>query len=213
MNGRYEWLSRDPGFRALVGIAQRRRCAAQQIVIAEGGQASKLYVLVSGLATVRAAGPQGIEMLLAYLYPGDFFGEMCLFPRQDARSAMIRAATECSLLEIPYEPFIELTRKHPSLWLELAGQLAERLRTTNHRFATMPVLHAAERVWQVVAEMARNVKGEETPEVRIVRVKRADLGRLAGCSREVAGIALQDLATMQRLSLRGHAIVVPLSAL
>lgn len=213
MNGRYEQLSRDPGFRALFGIAQRRRCAAQQVVIAEGGQADKLYVLVAGVATVRASGPEGIEMLLAYLYPGDFFGEMCLCPRLDARSAMIRAATECSLLEIPYEPFIELTCKYPSLWLELVGQLGERLRATNHRLAMMPLLHTTERVWQVVAEMARNAEGEETPEVRIVRVKRADLGRLAGCSREVAGIALQDLATMKRISLRGHAIVVPVSVL
>src|SRR5690349_23967222 len=56
---------------------------------------------------------------LAYLYPGDFFGEMCLFPGVEARSAMIKTAAECAVLEIGYEPFVELTKKYPSLWLEL----------------------------------------------------------------------------------------------
>lgn len=73
-------------------------------------------------------------MLLACLYPGDFCGEMCLFPRRDSRSAMIRASTECSLLEIPYEPSIELTSKHPSLWMALTGQLAERRADVGMRF-------------------------------------------------------------------------------
>lgn len=208
MNSRFEQLSRDEGFRALFGISHRRSCPANQVVIEQGGRPGKLYLMISGLASVRSAGSEGTEVLLAYLYPGDFFGEMCLFPRMNERSAMVRTESECSLLEVGYEPFVNLSREYPSVWLELAGQLAERLRTTNHRLANLTTLQASERVWQVIEEMARNSDAECVPEGRMIRVRREDLGRLAACSPDVAGLALRVFEQEGRLLRRGHRLVV-----
>lgn len=149
MSAHFDWLRREPGFVALFGISRRRLVGRNRLIIDEGAVPGTLFLLESGLATVCAQGPRGVELLLAYACPGHFFGEMCLFPRLDARSARVRAVRDSAVLEIPYEAFIDLTRSHPSLWLELAGQLAERLRVVNHRLASMPMLHAADRVWQV----------------------------------------------------------------
>lgn len=217
MTSRFDRVSRDPGFRELFKIARRRDWPKNRVVIEEGGKPGKLYLIMSGLATVRHGGTRGAELLLAYLYPGDFLGEMCLFPGVDARSAMIRTATDCAMLEIDYEPFVELTRTYPSLWLELAGQLATRLRITNHRLATMPTLHAADRLWLVIAEMASamgsNGDARDAAEGRTIRVTRQDLGKLAGCSRELAGMILKDFARAGRIVLRGNSIVVPMASL
>lgn len=62
-----------------------------------------------------------------------------------------------ALLALMYSTFIELSRKHPSLWLELAGQIAARLRSVNRRMAEMPKLQARDRVWLIVAELADKV--------------------------------------------------------
>lgn len=214
MNPHFETLRREPGFIALFGISRRRLVSRNRMIIEEGGVSGTLFLLESGLATVCASGPRGVELLLAHVYPGHFFGEMCLFPRVEARSARVRAVSDAAVLEIPYEAFIDLTRRHPSLWLELAGQLAERLRVVNHRLASMPMLHAADRVWQVLVEMARNSDSDEPgSRDRRVRVRREELGRLAGCSRELTGMILHDFATAGRLRLDGHAIIVTAAAL
>ncbi len=213
MTTNFDRVSRDPGFKELFKIARHRDLPKNHVVIEEGAKPGHLYLIMSGLVAVRYSSPHDPELLLAYLYPGDFFGEMCLFPGVQSRSAMIETAADCALLEIAYQPFVELTKKYPSLWLELAGQLAHRLRTINHRLAEMPALHAADRVWLVIAEMAANIDARAGTPGRTIRITRQDLGKLAGCSRELAGMILKDFAKAGRISVHGKTIVVPESSL
>src|SRR3569623_848254 len=197
-------LSSDPGFKELFRVAKHRNYPKNHVILSEASTPGSLYVLVSGIAAVRHSGnPEDRELLLAYLYSGDFFGEMCLFPGLEVRSAMIKTCSPCVALEIGYLAFLDLTQKYPSLWLELAGQLAARLRTTNHRLASMPALHAADRVWQALTEIALHSDSAPMPEGRPVRITRQDLGKLAGCSRELDGKVIKDFASEGRISLRG----------
>jgi CRP/FNR family transcriptional regulator, cyclic AMP receptor protein len=205
----FDRLARDPGFKALFRIARHRDVAKGHVIIAEGEKPGNLFLLLSGLVAVRHETARGKDLLLAYLYPGDFFGEMCLFPGVDARSAMIQAAADCVLLEVGYETFVDLTRTHSSLWLQLAGQLAARLRTTNRRLAEMPALHAAERVWLVISEMAASIDPIAGNGKRIIHITRQDLGKLAGCSRELAGMVLKDLAKSGHVVVKGRSIELP----
>ncbi len=212
MTTNFDRVSSDPGFRELFKSARHRDLPKNHVIIQEGAKPGHLYLIVSGLVAVRYASPRDPDLLLAYLYPGDFFGEMCLFPGVEARSAMIKTAAECAVLEIGYEPFVELTKKYPSLWLELAGQLAHRLRTVNHRLAEMPALHAADRMWIVLKDMASNIDSRGS-DVRTLRITRQDLGKLAGCSRELAGMILKDFAKAGRITVRGKTITIPVAAL
>lgn len=203
-----ERLSRDASFQEMFRSGHRRNVPKGQIILNEGDPPRSLYLIMSGSVAVQLMNWHGHEALLALMHPGDFFGEMGLFPGQSARAASVIAGAECNLLEIPYSTFIELSRKHPSLWLELAGQLAARLRSLNRRMAEMPKLQAKDRIWLVVAELAEKVSGPKDPEGIPLRVRREDLGKLAACSREAAGLALQELESDGRLKLRGQTIVV-----
>lgn len=210
----FDRLSGDPGFKELFRVAKHRDYPKHHIIMSEASTPDSIYVLVSGIASVRHSGAfEDRELLLAYLYPGDFFGEMCLFPGLKVRSAMVKTNAACVALEIGYLAFLDLTQKYPSLWLELAGQLAARLRTTNHRLASMPALHAADRVWLALTEIASHSDTIALPEGKPVRITRQDLGKLAGCSRELAGMVIKDFASAGRILLRGKTIIVPNSAL
>ena len=204
----FERLSRDPAFQEMFRSGHRRHVPKGQMVLMEGDQPNTLCFLMSGSLSVQLLNWHGQEALLAFIHPGEFFGEMGLFPGMNARSATVQAAADSNLLEVPYPVFLELTRKHASLWLELAGQLAGRLRTLNRRLAEMPKLQARDRVWLVVAELAEHTNDGKDPDGIPLRVRREDLGKLAGCSREAAGNALQELADEGRVMLRGQTIVV-----
>lgn len=204
----FERLSSDPGFQEMFRSGHRRRVPKGQIVLMEGEQPNTLYFLMSGSLSVQLLNWHGQEALLAFIHPGEFFGEMGLFPGMNARSATVQAAADSNLLEIAYPVFLELTRRLPSLWLELAGQLATRLRILNRRLAEMPKLQASDRVWLVVAELAEHSSNGKDPDGIPLRIRREDLGKLAGCSREAAGNALQELADEGRVKLRGQTILV-----
>jgi CRP/FNR family transcriptional regulator, cyclic AMP receptor protein len=204
----FDRLGRDPAFQEMFRGGHRRTARKGQTILAEGDPPRSLYFILSGSVAVRLRNWHGHEALLALMHAGDFFGEMGLFPGSDGRSATVEAATDCNLIEIPYPVFIELTRRHASLWLELAGQIAARLRSVNRRMAEMPRLHAKDRVWVVVAELAERAAGPRDAGGVQLRVRREDLGKLAACSREAAGLALQELAAEGRLRLSGQSIFV-----
>lgn len=209
----FDKVSRDPAFQELFARAHRRVLPKNRIVLAEGAKPACLYFILSGTVSVRLANRQDRDVLLAYMHAGDFFGEMCLFPDVKARCAEVRTVTECAVLEVGYDVFIALATRHPGLWLELAGQLAARLRSTNRRLADMPVQPAAERIWSVIAELARRSEGPRNGDGISLRITRSDLGKLAGCSREIAGSVLHDLREQGRVALDGHRIVVREAAL
>lgn len=209
----FDRLSHDPAFQEMFLAGHRRHVQKGQVILTEGDPSRTLYFIMSGSAAVQLLNWHGHEALLALLHPGEFFGEMGLFPGVDARSATVQATADSNLLEVPYTTFIDMTRRYPSLWLELAGQLAKRLRSVNRRMAELPKLQARDRIWLVVAELADKVIGVKDPDGVPLRIRREDLGKLAACSREAAGLALQELENDGRVLLRGQSIVVRRSAI
>lgn len=208
MTTSFERFCKEPGFRAMFAASHQRRWSKNRVVLAEGEPPRSLYFLMAGSIAVRLSNWRGREVLLAYMHPGDFFGEMGLFPGMLGRSALVQTRSECRALEIAYPRFLELTAQHPALWLELAGQLGERLRAANRRLAEMPLLPVADRVWSVIVELAEHADSVHTSEGAALRVTRQDLGKLAGCSREAAGLALRQFADDGRLILRGQRVLV-----
>lgn len=208
MSQAFDKISHDPAYQALFLASTRRQFSKDAVVLAEGETPQHLYLLLSGSVSVRLQDWHGREALLAYLFEGDYFGEMCLLPGLQSRSAMVRTRSECAVLEIPYPRFLELTRQHSVLWLDLAGQLAARLRATNRRLAEMPMLQAAQRIWLVLSDLAAHDRAGAPPVGRQLRITREELGKLAGCTRELAGIALKAFAEEGRIRLSGQSIVL-----
>lgn len=198
----------SPALRELFASGHRRSLPKNHVVVAEGAKPDSLYLIMSGTAVVVATNPAGQELLLAYMFAGDFFGEMGLFPDVSERSAGIRTRTECLMLEVGYTRFLEITQRHPELWIDVAGQLAARLRAVNRRLAEMPTLHAADRIWMVLCELADRSDAPRVEEGRLLNITRQDLGRLAGCTRELAGMVLHDFETDGRVALHGRNIIV-----
>ena len=88
----------------------RRRYPAKSTIIYAGDQGDTLYYIIKGSVTVMIEDDSdGKEIILAYLNPGDFFGEMGLFDNMDSRSAWVKAKSECEVAEISYTKFREIS--------------------------------------------------------------------------------------------------------
>lgn len=198
-----------PVIQTFIAQAHKRSYSPKHTILHAGDTPTTLFLILEGSVSILLEDKDGREIVLAYLSPGDFFGEMCLFPNVTSRSAMVQTLDECMVLEIPYQRFLDLSAKHSSLWLELAGQIAARLRAVNRRLAEMPVIPAAERIWSTLLDLAEHSGDSQSNAPITLRVTREDLGRLAGCSREMAGLVLRDFERAGRVQLNGHRITVP----
>jgi len=104
----------------------RRRYPAKSTIIYAGDKADVLYYLVKGTVSVLAEdGNDGKDMIVTYLNPGEFFGEMGLF-EEHPRSAWIKTKTDCEVCEISYSKFTALYQKEPEILFSVAKQIAKR---------------------------------------------------------------------------------------
>jgi CRP/FNR family cyclic AMP-dependent transcriptional regulator len=120
----------------------RRHFSAGKVIIQEGEPGDSMYIMVSGEVEITKRltlvldedTPKERVMIRLKAEDGVYFGEMSLL--EDApRSATVTASTDCLLLELFQQDFLELIQHNPTmggkLLLRLAQLLSRHLRKTN----------------------------------------------------------------------------------
>ena len=119
-----------------------REFAAQRVIIREGEPGDSLFIMHTGeveitkqlTLVVDEETPKERVMISLKAENGVYFGEMALL-ENETRSATVTALTDCSLLELHQNDFLELIGESPAmgvkLLLRLAQVLSRHLRKTN----------------------------------------------------------------------------------
>ena len=186
----------------------RRKCTPKSAIIRQGDPSRDLYYVVKGSVTVMLEDADGRELVLAYLNPGDFFGEIGLFNESLSRSALVRAKTSCEIAQISYEKLKSLPSIFPDLLFIIGGQLAQRLRRTNLKVGNLAFMDVAGRVARALLDLSREPDAMTHPDGMQIRVTRQELGRIVGCSREMVGRVLKSLEEQHLISVSGKTMVV-----
>jgi len=198
-----------PGVRQLLlQHAKRAAYPAKRIVLREGEASTAIYLILRGSVSVMVQDDGGHELILAYLGPGEFFGELGLFGNGSKRSAQVRTRTDTEVAVIPYDRFLALCRDNIDVLLGLSEQIAARLRATSQRMGHLAFLDVTGRVARALLELAKDSQAITHPDGMLIRITREELGRIANCSREMAGRVLQGLEAQGLIQVDGKSIVV-----
>ncbi|MES2884536.1 MAG: cAMP-activated global transcriptional regulator CRP [Pseudomonadota bacterium] len=198
----------QPAVQAFIAQATKRSYPPKQVIIHAGDEPLSLFLILEGSMSVTVQDDDEREMVLAYLNPGEFFGEMCLFPEQKTRTAEVRTRTQALVAEIGYDNFRRFLREHPEIMLQLAGQLAQRLRATTQRLTDLAFLDVQGRVAHEILNLCRQPDAMPHARGTLVRISRQELARIVGCSREMAGRVLKKLSDDGTVNVQGRSIVV-----
>jgi CRP/FNR family cyclic AMP-dependent transcriptional regulator len=185
-----------------------RRSAAKRPVIHAGAASDTLYLIVSGSVTVAIEDEDGDEIVLAYLNRGDFFGEMGLFQTDSTRSARVRTRSESEIAEISYTRFRELAHQDPELVFALARQMAVRLEKTSRKVGDLAFLDVTGRIARALLDLCQQPDALTHPDGMQIKISRQEIGRIVGCSREMAGRVLKNLEEQGLITASGKTIVV-----
>ncbi|MFB4370596.1 MULTISPECIES: cAMP-activated global transcriptional regulator CRP [unclassified Pseudomonas] len=198
-------------FDKLLSHCHRRRYTAKSTIIYAGDRSETLYFIVKGSVTILIEDDDGREMIIAYLNPGDFFGEMGLFCKEGAekeRSAWVRAKTECEVAELSYAKFRELTQQDPDIMFALGSQMAERLRNTTRKVGDLAFLDVTGRVARTLLDLCKQPDAMTHPDGMQIKITRQEIGRIVGCSREMVGRVLKSLEEQGLVYVKGKTMVV-----
>ncbi|HED17400.1 MAG TPA: cAMP-activated global transcriptional regulator CRP [Gammaproteobacteria bacterium] len=185
----------------------RKRYAPKTVIIYANDEPEVLYYIISGSVSVLMEDTNGREIVLAYLNPGDFFGEMGLF-EDKSRSAWVRTKDNCELAEISYSRFRQLSEQDPGILFALASQMATRLRKTSRKVSNLAFLDVTGRVAHTLLELCKEPDAMTHPDGMQIRITRQEIGRIVGCSREMVGRVLKTLEEQGLIFVKGKTIVV-----
>ncbi|MEJ1342755.1 MAG: cAMP-activated global transcriptional regulator CRP [Candidatus Sedimenticola sp. (ex Thyasira tokunagai)] len=205
---------REPAYlQPLLSFCHRRRYPAKMDIIHPGDMADSLYYLVEGSVTVLIEDDEGKEIILAYLNKGDFLGEMGMFIPHSNRSVLVRTRTDCTLAEISYSRLDQLfeadLKPHmKDLLFAVGGQLTQRLLDTSQKVGHLAFLDVTGRIAGTLLELCKQPDAMTHPDGMQIRITRQEIGRIVGCSREMAGRVLKNLEEQGLVHVKGKTIVV-----
>jgi len=198
----------NPTIKRFLEHCHHRKYPAKSVIIYAGDVPDVLYYIIDGSVSVLIEDDDGREIVLAYLNPGDFFGEMGLFGTEETRSAWVRARTECELGEISYAKFRQMSTENSEILFELASQMAFRLRNTSAKVGHLAFMDVTGRVAGTLLDLCKQPDAMTHPDGMQIRITRQEIGRIVGCSREMVGRVLKNLEEQGLIYVKGKTIVV-----
>jgi CRP/FNR family transcriptional regulator, cyclic AMP receptor protein len=132
----------DREIKQVLARTRPRDFPADQVIINEGEPGESMFIMIEGEVEITKQltlvldedTPKERVMIRLKAENGVYFGEMSLL-ENEARSATVTASTDCRLLELTQQDFLELTRQDAvmgvKLLLRLAQLLSRHLRKTN----------------------------------------------------------------------------------
>lgn len=197
----------SPEIERMLKAAHSKRFKTKGVIMREGEDADLLFYVLEGSITILMDNEDGNELILAYLGPGEFFGELGLFGGS-GRSAWVRARTDCVVAILSYDKFMDLCKEMPNLLMQLTGQIARRLRETSRKVGDLAFLDVTGRIAHALLNLTHDSEAKTHPDGWLVRITREELSRLVSCSREMAGKVLKDLEGQGLIHVEGKNITI-----
>lgn len=199
---------------AFLQLCHKKKYPAKSTVIRPGDTGDRLYYIIEGSVSIGTVDKDGSqELILAYLNKNEFIGEIGVFKAAEMRQVSVRTRTQCYLAEIGYERFKQVLKREllefaPDILFMIGTQLATRLLKSNRNFSDLAFLDVEGRIARTLLDLCREPDAMTHPDGHQIYITRQEIGRLVGCSREMAGRVLKELEGKNRIKARGKTIVV-----
>ncbi|MDA8962343.1 cAMP-activated global transcriptional regulator CRP [Congregibacter sp.] len=208
---RPQLLQAIPNVEEFLRFCETKEYAKGKTILREGEKSEKLYLILDGSVTVMVEDEQDEDhkMVVSYLNLGDFFGEMGLFGEEEETSSAEVITREASkIAEISYERFIKIKSQFPDILFGIASQMSNRLRKTTFKLKNLAFVDVSGRIAHTLIDLSKQPDAMTHPEGMQIKITRQELGKIAGCSREMAGRVLKTLEQEGLVSVAGKTIVV-----
>jgi CRP/FNR family transcriptional regulator, cyclic AMP receptor protein len=168
----------DAVLRKLAATCRLRHLPKGSMVFFQGDPGEALYLVLSGSISIILTSPDGRELVINEVRPGDFFGEISIITKQPhSASAITREKSE--LIMIPAVPFLELLDCQPLAVRRLLESTAQRLYASSSRESALAFLDAAGRIVRILLQL-----DQENAEKGYMILSQEELAQRTGLTRQ-----------------------------
>ena len=173
-------------------LCTRKTYPPSTLIIMSEDEGYSFYIISHGNVVVKTYDSNMREKVLAYLTPGDFFGEMSAIDSEPRSADVMTGNEEVEVLVFTQKDFLEMLQNYPSVHLSLSREFCRRLRVINHRLTSIS-LPAIARVARALIAIA-NEHGKMTKEgLLLPKLTQTEIGKLSDSPRETVNRAFSEL--------------------
>jgi CRP-like cAMP-binding protein len=190
---------------ALMGMGRLRRLGAGEPLFARGQGAEGLCCVLEGGLRIGALQADGSESVLAFVEPGQWFGEISLIDgRPRTHDAVAQGRT--SVWQVPQPDLLAWLDTHPAHWRPIARLACAKLRLAFGMLEDIAQLPLEGRLAKRLWLLAHGYGARGGPPRTTLLLPQEQLALMLGVSRQSTNKALRALEARGVLALRYGAI-------
>src|SRR5207245_10417491 len=203
----------DRELASIAAVAKVRRYAKDDVIF-HGDESGDVFCLIKeGQVKVTMISPEGKEIILSMLGPGEFFGEMALLD-DEPRSATVVATEALELVTIWRSDFLQILGENSTITRKVLAELSQRLRNASNRIESLATMDVYGRLARFFLDLAREQgKTLDNGYVAVTRPTHQAIANIIGMPRETVSRLIHDLRRQNLLLSEGKTIYLRKSAL
>jgi CRP/FNR family cyclic AMP-dependent transcriptional regulator len=163
-----------------------------QRIYLEGDPSDQLFLLKVGVVKISTSASDQQETILAFLYPGDIFGELAMI-EDSPRDHLATAHEDVVLCALSRDLLLRMAQETPALGYQITKVMGLRLKRFRTRIEELLYKSAHARIAHTLLDLASDYGIPDNEGILVpLRLNQADLGNLVGLARETVNTVLQD---------------------
>lgn len=191
------------------GLFTMKTFPRKALIFDQSDPSRTVYMVKTGAVRLARLTPEGKEVTVAVLGPGDIFGEESLFG-DGPRTTFALAQSETLLCMARADDLFALLKAEPQIALNVAKVVSDRLVEMTSTVEDLAYARLSDRLMHLLRRLALEHGRPVDGGVEItVRLTHADIASLVGSTRETVSLELARLVRAGRLRQKGQALIVP----
>ncbi len=167
---------------AVAAATREQAIAAGKTIFREGQPADGLWAVKEGLVHIIKSGPDGREIVLEIIAPGELFGAVVALENRPYPASAV--AAEASVVwRLSASVARELCLKHPTLRSAILEQVTSRLRGAHERLRSLALERVEQRLARMLLTLADKI-GQDKDGLTVLNVTRQELADMIGTTVE-----------------------------
>ncbi|WP_337865549.1 Crp/Fnr family transcriptional regulator [Ignavibacterium sp.] len=174
-------------------ISLEKEIGKNQPVYFPNEPSNSIFMLKTGRVKISRYSKDGKEMILAFINPGEVFGEMAYLGEEERTDIAITVEPSfiCAINKNDFAQFVE---KNPALNLRLTRLIGLKLKSYSERIEDLVFKDSKQRVISFLLKLAEE-NGKKVGDQMFVKpfLKHQDIADLTACARQTVNDVLTDL--------------------